>query len=257
MPLLYLHSEQWPLWYRESNQERTSTNSPPHPFTYQHLHPAFLLCLPSSKLSVHPIKVHPSTLLTGSIFYHQIKGIILVILPFISYMIKFSLYWTFPAAHKHTVMSPVPKKVPLLTSFLPPASILGLCSPLSQNSLKELSTLTSLILLLSFSPKLSPVSFGPHHSPKSVCRSHQWPSCCQTPKVNSQSPSFLMNQQHLTWSVTPPPQSTSSLSFRDTCFLVFLLPHGFLHLRLCCFSPFSSWPALHFLINNLGPRHTH
>lgn len=61
-------------------------------------------------------------------------------------------------------MSPIPKTVPLLTSFLPPASILRLCSPLSQNSLKELSILTvsyssPLFLSQTQSSQLWPPSF--------------------------------------------------------------------------------------------------
>lgn len=61
-------------------------------------------------------------------------------------------------------MSPVPKTVPLLTSFLPPASILRLCSPLSQNSLKELSILTvsyssPLLLSQTQSSQIWPPSF--------------------------------------------------------------------------------------------------
>lgn len=125
--------------------------------------PPFLFPLPSDKSSVHPSRpilhfVHfPSSLTESRALFHNSS------LSSLDDNIS-SLYLSFPSACKHAVRSPIKKKkkkkVPLLTSFLPPAFILHLCSSIAK-LLEKTARRIFFILLLSFPLKPNPLNFAP------------------------------------------------------------------------------------------------
>lgn len=140
------------LCYQGGNQKITSIDSPAHPFTYQHWHPSFLFYLPSDKPSVQPVKAYPSTLLTGSIFFHKIKGFVPVILLFLSYIIKCPLSTSLFLQHANMLLCVQSKKKsfswPHFSFQLPSCVFASICS---KTPWKNCEHSLSLILVSDFS----------------------------------------------------------------------------------------------------------
>lgn len=142
MPVLQLLSEQWPLWYWEGDPKRTSIDSHHHILSPSSLCTQLFcsilpqinpLCIPSTSFLCFVPWLH---LLSQSQGHCSGNSAISLLHDDI-----FSLYWAFPSSCKHTIMSLIPKKslpwpqfsLSFHPTFLP---------SLSQNSSKELSTLT-------------------------------------------------------------------------------------------------------------------
>lgn len=83
---------------------------------------------------------------TGFIFSRQGKGIVPVILPFLSYMMTFSRPTGPSQQHVNMPLCLRSRKVPLVTSCLPPASILHFCLPYCKTPQKNCQHSLSLVI---------------------------------------------------------------------------------------------------------------